>query len=310
MAQSGVKGLFLFSLILFFSFFGLGVFPLTFLYIYNPFSVYLFNVVAVGTLLFFLKTPVSLCLFLSSALGVFLFAKFLKKKTNMIISLWIAVLVPASLLVISFFILEELSLSEGFKAQLQVVQGRVFNSTALSSISPEEKKELFHQWPSISLAFFMGTLFLSWIWTPFLGVSLQKKSQSPEKKKQSVIVTPEKSLWLGPFWQDRLKVPFMFVWLFCLALVGAFLIQDPAINTVSLNLLNVVFFTYFLQGMAILKKYFQIFKVGVIWRGVGYAVVFVLGLVMFISFLGLLEEWIPFRKKWLKRPPKSPSATA
>lgn len=97
------------------------------------------------------------------------------------------------------------------------------------------------------------------------------------------------------------RVPDAFVWLAILAILGVFLQHGkPWLEALSLNLLNVVIVLYFFQGLAIVAKFFAIFKVGVFWRGFWYLMIMI-QLFLLVSLLGFADFWLDFRDRMVKK---------
>jgi uncharacterized protein YybS (DUF2232 family) len=69
---------------------------------------------------------------------------------------------------------------------------------------------------------------------------------------------------------------------------------------ISLNVFNVCSVIYFFQGLAVLGKYFEIFKVGFFWRFM-WVLLLAVQLPILMSLLGLVDYWADFRKMFTKR---------
>lgn len=97
------------------------------------------------------------------------------------------------------------------------------------------------------------------------------------------------------------KVPDVGVWIFAASMLGAFLKYETKwLQLVSMNIFNVMIVLYFLQGMAVVMRFFETFRVGAFWRTVT-SVVLVLQLFLFVSVLGLADYWLDFRVKLAKK---------
>lgn len=97
------------------------------------------------------------------------------------------------------------------------------------------------------------------------------------------------------------RVPDVCVWVFAASMLGAFLKYDIKwLQLSSMNVFNVVLVLYFLQGMAVVFKFFETFRVGAFWR-VFMSVFLVLQLFLFVSVLGLADYWLDFRVKLAKK---------
>jgi uncharacterized protein YybS (DUF2232 family) len=91
-------------------------------------------------------------------------------------------------------------------------------------------------------------------------------------------------------------------WLIFVFLIGGFLllVPVPSLRLISLNLLLVVGFLYFCQGVAVVAAIFQRFHVPVFLRLLGYPLLFMNPLFFLIILLGLMDLWLDFRR--LNRP--------
>ncbi len=97
------------------------------------------------------------------------------------------------------------------------------------------------------------------------------------------------------------KVPDVFVWVLLVGVVANFIeFADPRVKAVGENLFNVMVYVYFLQGMAIVGTYFKTFKVGLLWRGLGYFIL-IGQLFLLASFIGFVDLWIDFRRRLVKK---------
>ena len=100
---------------------------------------------------------------------------------------------------------------------------------------------------------------------------------------------------------NEFKVPDAMIWPFIILLLGAFLKGGGAfIQQISGNGFNIIVFIYFFQGLAIISKYFQAFKVSLIWRVLA-TTVFVVYLPFLLILIGVLDYWINFRERILKK---------
>jgi hypothetical protein len=98
------------------------------------------------------------------------------------------------------------------------------------------------------------------------------------------------------------RLPDLAVWLATAAIAGAFLKHGNAVvETVSLNLLNLLFVLYFLQGLAVISHAFRVFKIGPVWQAIWY-VLLVLQLFLMVSLLGFVDYWLEFRDRLSRKP--------
>lgn len=91
-------------------------------------------------------------------------------------------------------------------------------------------------------------------------------------------------------------------WLIFLFLIAGFLFLIPmkGLRLISLNLLLVVGFLYFCQGIAVVAAAFQRFHVPLFLRLLGYPLLFMNPLFFMVIILGLMDLWLDFRR--LHRP--------
>ena len=95
------------------------------------------------------------------------------------------------------------------------------------------------------------------------------------------------------------RVPDFMIWVFIVSLLGAFLKQS-FVQQISVNVLNISVLVYFFQGLAIVSKYFEVLKVSFVWKTV-ITVLFVVYLPFLLSLIGVLDYWINFRGRLIRR---------
>lgn len=129
----------------------------------------------------------------------------------------------------------------------------------------------------------------------FLGVSLALAIVFENRMRQMLKLPL--NIRLNKFLQFR--VPDATVWLMLFALLAAFLrVDNEALKVAGGNLLNVLLFVYFVQGMAIVTQFFISHRVAPMWRSILYFLI-VLQFFVFVSGLGFMDYWVDFRKKIL-----------
>ena len=107
----------------------------------------------------------------------------------------------------------------------------------------------------------------------------------------------KKGMWYPDFGDLTLwKTPDKTVWLVVIA--GVFiLIPSQVFRILGVNILIVLLFVYMLQGLAIVDFFFERKNVPVIFRALGYILIFAQQLLLFIvTGLGLIDTWADFRK--------------
>jgi hypothetical protein len=87
-------------------------------------------------------------------------------------------------------------------------------------------------------------------------------------------------------------------WLIFVFLMAGFMLLIPvkSLRLISLNILLVVGFLYFCQGIAVVAAIFQRFQVPLFLRLLGYPLLFMNPLFFMIIILGLMDLWLDFRR--------------
>jgi hypothetical protein len=117
-----------------------------------------------------------------------------------------------------------------------------------------------------------------------------------------VVVRRLASLWGWSEWGEPLSRWASPEWLvFLLAAAGlALLLPWPWVRQTGLNLLLILGFMYFGQGLAVMAGLFQRYQVPWALRGLGYILAFMNIVMIVVMILGLADVWVDFRK--LQRP--------
>ncbi len=98
-----------------------------------------------------------------------------------------------------------------------------------------------------------------------------------------------------------LRLPDFCVWIFIVSLLGAFgEFELKVLQSLSINVLNVCIVLFFFQGIAVVAKFFESLRLGMVWQ-VLFMTIVVLQLFLFVSVLGLLDFWLGFRARIQKR---------
>jgi len=88
------------------------------------------------------------------------------------------------------------------------------------------------------------------------------------------------------------------IWFFIASLLGSFWNHgNEPIQAVATNVLNVSVLLLFFQGLAVMSRFFEVFKVGAFWR-ILWTVLLVVQLSLGIILLGLTDYWLDFRKRF------------
>ncbi len=106
------------------------------------------------------------------------------------------------------------------------------------------------------------------------------------------------SLWGWGEWDEPLAHWTSPEWLvFVLVAAGlALLAPWPLVRQLGLNLVLILGFMYFCQGVAVMAGLFQRFQVPWVLRGLGYLLAFMNPLMIVVMVLGLTDIWLDFRR--------------
>lgn len=106
------------------------------------------------------------------------------------------------------------------------------------------------------------------------------------------------SLWGWGEWDEPLAHWTSPEWLvFVLVAAGlALLAPWPLVGQLGLNLVLILGFMYFCQGVAVMAGLFQRFQVPWVLRGLGYLLAFMNPLMIVVMVLGLTDIWLDFRR--------------
>lgn len=98
-----------------------------------------------------------------------------------------------------------------------------------------------------------------------------------------------------------LRLPDACVWIFTASLLGAFGdFHYHVLEALSVNAMNICLVLFFVQGIAVVAKFFESVRMGTFWQ-ILFMVLIVVQLFLFVSLLGLLDFWLGFRARLSKR---------
>lgn len=158
-------------------------------------------------------------------------------------------------------------------------KARELNLFAFNQIQPED---IVVQLPSAVFVFLVLSLGLAFIFEK--PIARWAGIRVPRREKLSDFALPD-----------------FVVWLFIIALLGSFgQFGLKAFEKLALNLLNITVILYFFQGLAVLGKYFDIFRVGLFWRFM-WVMILVVQLPLLMAIVGLVDYWADFRKMFVKK---------
>lgn len=174
--------------------------------------------------------------------------------------------------------------SAGAKWKQQIVGAIEAVLKPLVQINPKLQinyQDLMIQLPSVIL--------ILWIMAIYLAVRLEGRISAVEKTGSLKSQLAE------------LRMPDLVVWLFIAALLGAFGgLGIGFVEAISVNVLNVGFTLFFLQGIAVVGRFFDFVRMSGFWQFV-FMVLLVVHLFLFVSLLGLVDYWADFRARLEKR---------
>lgn len=136
---------------------------------------------------------------------------------------------------------------------------------------------------------------IGWMVALYLAVLLERRVRPPYGES---VPHPQHFLRRELF---RIHVPTAVIWVFILALLGAFSDYNVKwLEMLSVNFLNVCLMLFFFQGLAVVLRLFEMLKVGVLWQ-ILLMVLFIVQLFLVVSLVGLIDHWIDFRGRMSKR---------
>ena len=175
---------------------------------------------------------------------------------------------------------------------LSTIEAAVKPLTELSPKLQVNPFEIMLQMPSIVLILWMGAIYLAVLLEARLSGSEASEVSSDNVEKQPTTLRAQ----LGEF-----RLPDVAVWVFIASLLGAFgNFQTPAVEAVSVNVMNVCMVMFFFQGIAVVGRFFTTVRMGMFWQ-VLFMTVIIVQLFLFVSLLGLLDYWLNFRSRLAKR---------
>ncbi|MBE8221571.1 MAG: DUF2232 domain-containing protein [Bdellovibrionales bacterium] len=240
--------------------------------------------------IFFILSPAALIILVSVLLSVEVFFLLETRKFSLFLNIFISSLVATIFLYSSFFLFKDY---EFFIKLLEQVEE--FRQKFLKHITPKELVQLLSQLPSLIIISFSFLLFFS-----LRLISFFKSSYTDAMaKKLSLNIFSTKSYLMQLKKRSfNFSTPSWVVWIFILSLILAFVDTTLPIvfKTLGINVLNICFSFYFLQGLGIVTDVLMLLKAKKITKNLIYILSFIY-LFSFISVLGFLDYWFNFRKK-------------
>ena len=169
-----------------------------------------------------------------------------------------------------------------FKERIGAQLSALGQSSELLLVSKLTADDVFHQIPSM----LVGALVIA----ASIGLILEK----PLMKWVGLTVPRRQKL-------VNFRLHEAFIWPVIAGILFAFVDMGyPTLKIVAMNVLNVAVICYFFQGLAVLCKYFVVFKVGTFWRAL-FVLLFTTQLFLVLSAIGFVDFWADFRVYFNKR---------
>ncbi|MBE8163048.1 MAG: hypothetical protein HAW63_03580 [Bdellovibrionaceae bacterium] len=239
---------------------------------------------------FAILSPIVLIILIAILLAIETFFLLEGFKFSLFFNLLMSSLVATGFLCASFFTLQDSTLFVQLLTQLEPLKQKF-----LSELSPKTFTQLLAQVPSLLVVSFSFLFFFSLRWISFCKSNNTladiKQFQLSGFSTNSYLVQLKKRSF-------NFSVSSWGVWVFILALLLSFvdLSLPPAFKTFGINVLNICFAFYFLQGLGIITDVLSLLKLKKTTKRLIYLISFIY-LFSFISVLGFLDYWFSFRTK-------------
>jgi hypothetical protein len=169
---------------------------------------------------------------------------------------------------------------------LSGIDGLVKPLTDLNSRIQVNSFDLMVQLPSIAIILWMVAIYIS--------VLLEGRLATGEMAVESKV--PSSRPQLATF-----RLPDALVWIFIASLLGTFgSFSSHVLEAVAVNAMNICIVLFFFQGIAVVARFFESVRLGMLWQTF-FMLVIVVQLFLFVSLLGLLDYWLDFRARIAKR---------
>lgn len=239
----------------------------------------------ISAVLFALQLHLFAAAFLSMVVLIGLFSEFEELHLNLQTSAFFALLIT-SMLALGGFAIWIYSVGPAWNQMvLAALQASLDPLGRFSEALKVDYNELMLQLPSLAL--------ILWTVALYLSVLLEGRLTAPSSEP----IPPSK------FREElaQFRAPDAIVWIFIASVLGAFgNFNVKGLQTVSVNVLNVSLVIFFFQGAAVIARFFQSLRMGMLWQTV-LMVFVVLQLFVFVSALGLVDHWVDFRTRLNKR---------
>ena len=191
-----------------------------------------------------LKAPGLMTLFFANILLIGIFFEVCKMKQSLSIKCLIALVTTYLSLTILFAGLSRF----GIYDFLGVLMTQIHESLSLFPTLITSLEEIFNQLPSLGLIYLTVSLAI----TLMLEKPLLRWAEEPQVSRPSLTL---------------FRLPDSFIWLFLGSMLFSFgKFENPELQMLAANVLNISLLAYFFQGLAVVSRYFQVYKVGRFWR--------------------------------------------
>lgn len=226
-------------------------------------------------------------LYLAYSIMVTAFTYFEEKSCSLMKSGLLSVLITSGVLSVSFFAWF-IQNQANWYAQVQSYLSSKMDQVAFTDtkITEEIYQSVIYQMPSgVIIILALGL---------FIALAFEKRL------KLSVGLKARPSFKLTDF-----TVPDTMVWILIVSLALSFTsnTQVPKeVSVVATNLFYISMLCYFFQGMAVVQRYFELFKIGMFWRLLWlFILVSHIYSIIFVAVLGVADVWLNFRLFFAKQ---------
>ncbi len=225
--------------------------------------------------------PLFFLLHLFSVLTVIFFVRSYSQKNRLVLSATVSILVSFAVTAFGAFLFWKF-FPEKFGSILEVIQQsqqNMFKNKKVQDVLPSFYIITLLIFPLLIAIMYEGK------WTGFFKSSLKS-------------LVPAKDL-------NSFSIPFYWIWalllFFVLYLVNDFTLKEETFyalaNGLLMNLLILFFFAYGLQGVAVIKVFFEVKKIQNIWMHIVFLSILLIAPFLF-SFIGIADLWRDFRKSF------------
>lgn len=170
------------------------------------------------------------------------------------------------------------------------ITSKLEETVSLAKIAEPEKaaeivETIFQQFPS--------AVILTLVFGLFMALVMERRF------KDSMGLSSRPSFKLTDF-----KLPLEVVWVLILSIVLAFVVEGQIgfSKVLAVNVFNVTMGLYLIQGLAVLFRYFDVFKISPFWRAIWLFILLThLYSLVLMSVIGVADIWVEFRARFAKQ---------